>query len=161
MVWQVSAMVLITCANSGVRFPICCSKNWDRLRYDIRGRTPLKLEYVTKSTLRYILVENETKEQLNSTICCDFTLASLVESAMLMEGISGKNRSTTMTTQKFDATPTPSEGINLDDISDDSVKKAWKDYEAKAEYKKFNKHDMIESMQHAEESDENPKPVQV
>ncbi|MFH7051532.1 NF038105 family protein [Acinetobacter johnsonii] len=42
-----------------------------------------------------------------------------------------------MTTQKFDATPTPSEGINLDDISDDSVKKAWQDYEAKAEYKKF------------------------
>ena len=40
-----------------------------------------------------------------------------------------------MTTQKFDATPTPSEGINLDDISDDSVKKAWQDYEAKAEYK--------------------------
>ena len=59
-----------------------------------------------------------------------------MESAMLMEGISGKNRSTTMTTQKFDATPTPSEGINLDDISDDSVKKAWQDYEAKAEYKK-------------------------
>ena len=66
-----------------------------------------------------------------------------------------------MTTQKFDATPTPSEGINLDDISDDSVKKAWQDYEAKAEYKKFNKHDMSESMQHAEESDQNPKPEQV
>lgn len=60
-----------------------------------------------------------------------------------------------MTTQKFDATPTPSESITLDDISDDSVKKAWKDYEAKAEYKNFNKHDMIESMQHSDASDPN------
>jgi len=56
-----------------------------------------------------------------------------------------------MTTLKFDATPTPSEGITLDDISEDKMKEAWKDYEAKPEYKKFNKHDMIESMQTAEE----------
>ena len=62
-----------------------------------------------------------------------------------------------MTTQKFDATPTPSEGINLDDISDDSVKKAWQDYEAKAEYKKFNKHDLIESMQTEKENAEHPE----
>jgi hypothetical protein len=27
------------------------------------------------------------------------------------------------------------------------VKDAWKEYEAKPEYKEFNKHDMIESMQ--------------
>ena len=46
-----------------------------------------------------------------------------------------------MTTLKFDATPTPSEGISLDDISEDKMKAAWKDYESKPEYKKFNKHD--------------------
>ena len=56
-----------------------------------------------------------------------------------------------MTTLKFDATPTPSEAINLDEISEDKMKEAWKDYEAKPEFKKFNKHDMIESMQTAEE----------
>ena len=56
-----------------------------------------------------------------------------------------------MTILKFDATPTPSEAINLDEISEDKMKEAWKDYEAKPEYKKFNKHDMIESMQTAEE----------
>ena len=42
-----------------------------------------------------------------------------------------------MTTLKFDATPTPSEGISLDDISEDKMKAAWKDYESKPEYKKF------------------------
>lgn len=52
-----------------------------------------------------------------------------------------------MTTAKFDATPTESEGIDLKDISAENVKDAWKDYEAKPEFKKFNKHDMIESMQ--------------
>ncbi|MFH7765692.1 NF038105 family protein [Acinetobacter sp. BSP-28] len=63
-----------------------------------------------------------------------------------------------MTTQKFDATPTPNEAMNLDDISDEKVKAAWKDYEAKPEYKKFNKHDLIESMQHPkEESKESEK----
>ncbi|MCO8072403.1 NF038105 family protein [Acinetobacter lwoffii] len=55
-----------------------------------------------------------------------------------------------MTTLKFDATPTPSEGITLDDISEDKMKEAWRDYEAKPEYKQFNKHDLIESMQPAE-----------
>ncbi|MGE8538507.1 MAG: NF038105 family protein, partial [Acinetobacter sp.] len=29
-------------------------------------------------------------------------------------------------------------------------KEAWRDYEAKPEYKQFNKHDLIESMQPAE-----------
>lgn len=52
-----------------------------------------------------------------------------------------------MTTQKFEATPTPSEAINLDGISLDTANDAWKEYEAKPEYKKFNKHDMIESLQ--------------
>lgn len=56
-----------------------------------------------------------------------------------------------MTTQKFDATPTPNEAMNLDDISAEKVKEAWKDYEAKPEYKKFNKHDLIESMQSSHE----------
>lgn len=52
-----------------------------------------------------------------------------------------------MTTTKFDATPSPSEGIDLVSISVENVKDAWKEYEAKPEYKKFNKHDMIEAMQ--------------
>lgn len=52
-----------------------------------------------------------------------------------------------MTIQKFEATPTPSDGIDLKEISAENVKEAWKDYEAKPEYKKFNKHDLIESMQ--------------
>ena len=63
-----------------------------------------------------------------------------------------------MTTQKFDATPTASEGLNLDEISKDNVKEAWSGYESKAEYKKFNKHDLIESMQNTKESsDEKPE----
>jgi len=52
-----------------------------------------------------------------------------------------------MTTKNFDATPTPSEPISLEQISKENVKDAWKEYEAKPEYKEFNKHDMIESMQ--------------
>ncbi len=52
-----------------------------------------------------------------------------------------------MTIQKFDATPTAGEAITLDDISEEKVKAAWTSYEVKAEYKKFNKHDLIESMQ--------------
>ena len=56
-----------------------------------------------------------------------------------------------MTTKKFDATPTAGEPINLEEISKESVQEAWKDYEAKPEYKAFNKHDLIESMQHSEE----------
>ncbi|NHB57778.1 NF038105 family protein [Acinetobacter shaoyimingii] len=53
-----------------------------------------------------------------------------------------------MTVQKFEATPTPNEAINLDSITKDSSNEAWKQYESKPEYKKFNKHDMIEAMQH-------------
>ena len=63
-------------------------------------------------------------------------------------------RSSRMTTQKFDAMPTQNEGISLDDISPEKVKEAWKEYEAKPEYKDFNKHDLIESMQHEHEEDE-------
>ncbi|WP_238813365.1 NF038105 family protein [Acinetobacter baumannii] len=42
-----------------------------------------------------------------------------------------------MTTKKFDATPTAGEPINLEEISKESVQEAWKDYEAKPEYKAF------------------------
>ena len=52
-----------------------------------------------------------------------------------------------MTTKTFDAMPSTTEAIDLQDISSESVKNAWKDYADKPEYKTFNKHDMIESMQ--------------
>ena len=52
-----------------------------------------------------------------------------------------------MTTKKFDATPTAGEPIDLEEISKENIQEAWKSYEAKPEYKEFNKHDMIESMQ--------------
>lgn len=52
-----------------------------------------------------------------------------------------------MTIQKFDATPTPNESLDLSEISKEKIADAWKQYEAKPEYKDFNKHDMIESMQ--------------
>jgi hypothetical protein len=57
-----------------------------------------------------------------------------------------------MTTKKFDATPTATESMNLDDISSENVKQAWQAYEAKPEYKDFNKHDLIESMQGSAET---------
>ena len=53
-----------------------------------------------------------------------------------------------MTTKKFDATPTATESMNLDDISSENVKQAWQAYEAKPEYK----HDLIESMQGSAET---------
>ncbi len=52
-----------------------------------------------------------------------------------------------MTIKKFDATPTPSESLSLDDISTENMQQAWKGYENKPEYKAFNKHDLIESLQ--------------
>ncbi|WOE42680.1 hypothetical protein [Acinetobacter chinensis] len=42
---------------------------------------------MNKKSMRSILDENELKEKLNWTICRDFTLASPVENAMLMERI--------------------------------------------------------------------------
>ncbi|MFT4021314.1 MAG: NF038105 family protein [Acinetobacter sp.] len=57
-----------------------------------------------------------------------------------------------MTTKTFDAMPTPHEAIDLKDIAEESVKSAWANYEAKPEYKEFNKHDMIESMQSSPKS---------
>jgi uncharacterized UPF0146 family protein len=59
-----------------------------------------------------------------------------------------------MSTHKFDNTPTPTEALDLDNISAESVKNAWKDYVTKPEYKEFNKHDMIESMQPHNENQE-------
>lgn len=62
-----------------------------------------------------------------------------------------------MTVKTFDRVPTPSEPITLemDKISQDSVNQAWQDYQAKPEYKEFNKHDMIDSMlQKANQTDE-------
>lgn len=58
-----------------------------------------------------------------------------------------------MTTKTFDKMPSPSEGIDLQDISAENVKDAWKDYAARPEFKKFNKHDMIESMQQPADAD--------
>ena len=51
-----------------------------------------------------------------------------------------------MSIQNFEDTPTAGEAINLEQISKEKVKEAWKEYEAKPEYKEFNKHDLIESM---------------
>ncbi|HJP47374.1 NF038105 family protein [Acinetobacter venetianus] len=59
-----------------------------------------------------------------------------------------------MSTKNFDATPTPSEPINLEKISKENVQEAWKEYESKPEYKEFNKHDMIESMQPSDKKDD-------
>ncbi|ESK37848.1 NF038105 family protein [Acinetobacter nectaris] len=52
-----------------------------------------------------------------------------------------------MTVKKFDAVPTPSEALDLKGISEECIKLAWESYESKPEYKSFNKHDMIESIQ--------------
>ena len=51
-----------------------------------------------------------------------------------------------MTIVKFEQMPTAIEETNLQHIGQDNMKKAWKDYEAKPEYKEFNKHDLIESV---------------
>lgn len=58
-----------------------------------------------------------------------------------------------MTTVKFDQVPTDIEKTTVDEIQQDSVKQAWQPYEAKPEYKQFNKHDMIESMLGSGEAD--------
>ncbi|WP_343596634.1 NF038105 family protein [Acinetobacter sp.] len=65
-----------------------------------------------------------------------------------------------MTTKNFDAMPTPSEAIDFEDISDENVKSAWADYASKPEYKEFNKHDMIESMQSCKVMDKDTKTSQ-
>lgn len=52
-----------------------------------------------------------------------------------------------MTIQKFEATPTAGEAFDVQSVSTEKSKEAWKEYESEPEYKDFNKHDMIESMQ--------------
>lgn len=52
-----------------------------------------------------------------------------------------------MTTKKFNEISIPLVSFNLNEISDENVKLAWSEYEAKPEYKQFNKHDLIESCQ--------------
>ncbi|AOA57660.1 NF038105 family protein [Acinetobacter larvae] len=52
-----------------------------------------------------------------------------------------------MTIKKFEPMPSANEEIDMRDIDEEHIKAAWKDYEAKPEYKKFNKHDLIESLQ--------------
>lgn len=59
-----------------------------------------------------------------------------------------------MTTIKFDQLPSGIESISVEDVKKESIKEAWQGYEAKPEYKKFNKHDMIESMLDHEETDQ-------
>lgn len=61
-----------------------------------------------------------------------------------------------MSIQKFEATPTAGEAFDVQSVSAEKSKEAWKEYEAKPEYKEFNKHDMIESMQSPQQSS-NPK----
>lgn len=72
-------------------------------------------------------------------------LASCQDHVMLIFVI--KFQGDDMSTKKFDATPTASESLSLDEISTESMQQAWKAYESKPEYKDFNKHDLIESLQ--------------
>lgn len=51
-----------------------------------------------------------------------------------------------MSRVKFDKVPTRAESLNVDAIGEEMISQAWQSYEVKPEYKKFNKHDMIESM---------------
>ena len=44
-----------------------------------------------------------------------------------------------MTTVKFDEMPTAVEEMDMHEIKDENVKQAWEAYEAKPEYKEFNK----------------------
>ncbi|TXJ09617.1 MAG: hypothetical protein E6Q25_02755 [Acinetobacter sp.] len=51
-----------------------------------------------------------------------------------------------MSTVKFDKVPTHAESTTVEGIGRDVIEQAWQSYEAKPEYKEFNKHDLIESM---------------
>lgn len=77
-------------------------------------------------------------------------LATRQEHAMFEENIDSDQKDMKMSIQKFDKTPTSTEAIDLNEITQENVKDAWKEYAAKPEYKDFNKHDMIESMQSSE-----------
>ena len=60
-----------------------------------------------------------------------------------------------MTTVKFDEVPTQTDSLSLDEVDADDIKRAWDNYEAKPEYKQFNKHDMIEHMLEGQNTSEN------
>ena len=57
---------------------------------------------------------------------------------MISEPLAGKRETVVKQTRT---------AIDFAEITDENVKSAWADYSAKPEYKEFNKHDMIESMQ--------------
>ena len=59
-----------------------------------------------------------------------------------------------MSVQKFDATPSSVDPIDLTEITSENVKQAWSGYETKPEYKEFNKHDLIESLQETPKSED-------
>lgn len=60
-----------------------------------------------------------------------------------------------MTTVKFDEVPTQNDSLSLDEVGEDDIKRAWDNYEAKPEYKQFNKHDMIEHLLGAQNQSKN------
>ena len=62
-----------------------------------------------------------------------------------------------MTTMKFDRMPSEIEETNVNEIEKENIKQAWQAYESKAEYKDFNKHDLIESMLENQPKEENKK----
>lgn len=51
-----------------------------------------------------------------------------------------------MTKMTFDRLATEIEETTVEQIAKEKVQQAWQAYEAKPEYKAFNKHDLIESM---------------
>jgi hypothetical protein len=51
-----------------------------------------------------------------------------------------------MTKMTFDKMPTEIEETTVEPIAKEKIQQAWQAYEAKPEYKTFNKHDLIESM---------------
>ena len=51
-----------------------------------------------------------------------------------------------MTKMTFDRLATEIEETTVEQIAKEKVQQAWQAYEAKPEYKSFNKHDLIESM---------------
>lgn len=58
---------------------------------------------------------------------------------------------------KFDRMPSAIEETTVNEIEKENIQQAWQAYESKAEYKDFNKHDLIESMLDADHQEENKK----
>ncbi|MBF7682075.1 NF038105 family protein [Acinetobacter sp. B5B] len=56
-----------------------------------------------------------------------------------------------MTTKNFDEMPTATESLDISEISEESSRQAWADYEINnPQYKQYNKHDLIEALQSCE-----------